>query len=73
MTDPLLLQIDTGYACAGIVVEDGVCTEAAPIFAWMVGKSLEEIKRWRKIQNIEPPLASPEGALNYRSTRNEIP
>lgn len=38
-----LLQVDTGYACFGIVVTDGVVTEAAPIAKWAVGKTLTEV------------------------------
>jgi len=48
----MLFQLDTGYACAGIVVEDNVCTEAAPIFRWMIGKQLEEIMAWKKLKHI---------------------
>jgi hypothetical protein len=45
-----IVLIDVGYACAGIVMEDGVCVEAAPIFKWMIGKRGREIKKWRKIR-----------------------
>ena len=38
--------VDTGYACAGILVGDDtdVVLDAAPIFRWMIGKKLEDIK-----------------------------
>lgn len=49
----MLVQIDTGRACAGIIVEKGLVIEAAPIFSWMVGKSLESIKRWRRIKKLD--------------------
>jgi hypothetical protein len=47
---PALLQITLPYACAGIET-DGLdpcsrCTYAAPIFKWMIGKLLWEIKAW---------------------------
>ena len=46
----MLVRIKTSYACAGIIVdEDGVCREAAPIFRWMIGKRLTEIRRWKKL------------------------
>lgn len=32
---------------------DGVITEAAPIFKWMVGKTVQEVKSWHKIENIK--------------------
>ena len=45
-----LYQIDTGYACGGIVVDNGIVTEAAPIFKWMLHKSFDEIKEWQNIK-----------------------
>ena len=49
----MLFQIDTGYACAGIETnKQGIVCNAAPIFAWMVGKSFSEIKKWGHIKRI---------------------
>jgi len=48
-----LIFIDTGYACAGIVITDNETRKvikAAPIYRWMVGKTYEEVMRWRKIK-----------------------
>lgn len=39
-----LFHVDVGYACYGIVSEGGAVTQAAPIAAWMIGKTLQEIK-----------------------------
>lgn len=37
--------VDVGYACFGIVADgSGVVREAAPIAAWMLGKTLQDIK-----------------------------
>jgi len=37
--------VDIGYACFGIASDSrGVVREAAPIAAWMIGKTLAEIK-----------------------------
>jgi hypothetical protein len=47
-----LYSVDTGYACGGIVVEDGVVKEAAPIFKWMIGKTFGEVKAWKKIKTL---------------------
>jgi hypothetical protein len=44
-------QIDTGYACFGIVLRGGECIEAAPIAKWMIGKSFTEIATWVKKKN----------------------
>lgn len=42
-----LWQINVGYACAGIeVAPNGICIGGAPIFRWMVGKSMNEIYKW---------------------------
>ena len=49
-----LISIDTGYAYAGIIINDeGRCVEAAPIFKWMKGKDIKRIKQWKKIQSLE--------------------
>lgn len=48
----IIIQLDTEYACGGIIIKEGVCTEAAPIFRWMIGKTYEEIKSWKKIKRI---------------------
>ncbi len=45
-----LFLIDVGYACAGIITTNGVITNQAPIFEWMFGKTLQEIKPWLKQQ-----------------------
>lgn len=36
--------IDVHYACFGIISTAGIVTEAAPIAAWMKGKTLQEIR-----------------------------
>jgi len=36
--------IDLHYACFGIVANADTVTDAAPIAAWMKGKTLQEIK-----------------------------
>ena len=48
-----IYQIDTGYACAGIIIDKhGIVYDAAPIFLWMIGKSMCEIKQWKHIRKI---------------------
>ena len=44
----LLVQIDLGYACAGVVVKGGKVVVAAPIFRWMVGKNAAFCQQWVK-------------------------
>jgi hypothetical protein len=41
-----LYQIILSYACAGIIIKNGVVVRAAPIFHWMIGKNLNEVKTW---------------------------
>lgn len=47
-----MYQVDTGYACGGVVVENGIVTETAPIFKWMKGKKWNDVKSWKKIQAV---------------------
>jgi hypothetical protein len=42
----MLYQVDIGYACFGVEVQDGKCINVAPIGKWMMGKSLDEITKW---------------------------
>lgn len=52
--------VDIGYACFGIASDGaGVVREAAPIAAWMIGKTLAEIKpfllnRSAKVVELQP-------------------
>ena len=39
-------QISLSYACGGIEVENNVITKTAPIFNWMLGKSLNIVQTW---------------------------
>jgi len=41
-----LYQIILSYACAGIIVENDIVIKTAPIFSWMIGKSLIEVQAW---------------------------
>jgi hypothetical protein len=46
----LLNQVTTGYFCCGIVIDEErrVCTDAAPIMQWAVGKHADVIRPWLK-------------------------
>jgi len=41
-----LFWIDIGYACFALVTVDSKVTLAPPIVAWMIGKTLSEIRPW---------------------------
>jgi len=41
-----LYQITLSYACAGIVVKDNKVIDVAPIFIWMKGKNMNQVKNW---------------------------
>jgi hypothetical protein len=43
-----IFAIDVKDASGGIIAKDDVITSAAPVFAWMVGKTLKEIKPYIK-------------------------
>jgi len=43
-----LYQIKLSYATFGIMVENNIVVEAAPIGKWMVGKELDYIVTWVK-------------------------
>jgi len=46
--------VDTGYVCAVILVGDNdIVLDSHPTFNWMIGKRLEDIKKWKKIKSIE--------------------
>lgn len=40
-----LFWVDTGYACGGVICQNGRVIEAAPIYRWMVGRSMAEIEK----------------------------
>jgi hypothetical protein len=41
-----LYQITLSYACGGVVIQNNLVIRTAPIFNWMLGKDLNEIKNW---------------------------
>lgn len=41
-----IYQITLSYACAGIILKDNIVIKTAPIFHWMKGKTLEQVKIW---------------------------
>ena len=44
-----LFMVDVGYACFGVYFStEGVCSEVPPIAKWMIGKSIDEIRKWVK-------------------------
>jgi hypothetical protein len=42
----ILYQIWLSYAVFGIVVQNDLVVEAAPIGKWMIGKNIEYVKKW---------------------------
>ena len=42
----LLFQIKLPYATAGIVTDRGIVVCTAPIFKWMMGKTIQEVEEW---------------------------
>jgi hypothetical protein len=42
----MLIQITSNYFCAGLILDDFVCTESAPILRYMRGWCLAKIKAY---------------------------
>ena len=42
----MLVQIDAPHFCAGLVVENGVVVDAAPILFWAVGKQEDVVRKY---------------------------
>jgi len=40
------IQITSHYFCAGIIIIEGMCREAAPIIKWMVGKEYSYLRNY---------------------------
>lgn len=45
-------MITLDYACAAIITVNGLITNEAPIFKWMFGKTLQEIKPWLREKKV---------------------
>ena len=43
-----LYQVDVGYFCAGVEVQDNIIVRAAPILRWSCGKPLSALQSWVK-------------------------
>jgi hypothetical protein len=41
-----LYQITSSYFCAGIIVNDGVIVQAAPILKWSIGHTFEYFRAY---------------------------
>lgn len=39
-------QVRLSYATFGIIVNKGIVVKAAPIGRWMVGKPIEDVRKW---------------------------
>ncbi len=54
-TSEILVRVDAPRFCAGLVIVDGRCTEAAPKLRWAIGKEREWLsvyfarKDWKAI------------------------
>lgn len=60
MTQSLLVRVKAPHFCAVLITVDDVCTEAAPILRWALGKSRDELrayfarKQWEVIAMKDP-------------------
>lgn len=49
----MLYWIDTGFACGGVIVNDGIITSGAPIFKKFFGQPVKNILSWRAVKRWE--------------------
>lgn len=42
----MLVQVTAPHFCAGLVLVDDRCIEAAPILKWAIGKRADELRRY---------------------------
>lgn len=60
-----LVQVTAPHFCAGIVIREGKCVEAAPVLRWCIGQSRSYLsayfhrKRWRAIIKVAKPTPTP--------------
>lgn len=52
-----VISIDLPHACFGIIVEDGIVVEAAPIARWATGKLAREVLLYYKKKGAKIELA----------------
>lgn len=45
-THETLVRVDAPHFCAGLVIVDGVCVEAAPILKWAIGKPAPKLSAY---------------------------
>jgi len=60
--DDEIVQIDTGYACFGIVVKEGRVVAAPPIAGWCIGRRANEVIEYylrAKGARIQPSALAP--------------
>lgn len=46
-----LWRLTTTFACAGLVTDEGLVTESAPIFKWTRGKALIQVEAYYRKKN----------------------
>ena len=58
----MLIRIDSGYYCAGIVAdrETGKVIDAAPVLIWSIGKHFTEVVAWARCKGFEVIIIEPQ-------------
>lgn len=57
-----LVWVNAPHYCAGLVTRDDVCTEAAPILRWAVGKPWPYLRRYFDGKGFEVVVMADPGA-----------
>ena len=53
LEDQQLYWIDTGFACAGVVVKDDIIIETAPIFKKFLRQPIKNLLSWKAVKNFQ--------------------
>lgn len=54
-----VVQVDAPHFCAGIVVVDGIVTEAAPILKWTIGKRRDWLRDYFRQKGWKATVCKP--------------
>lgn len=46
VNERVLVRIEAPHFVAAVIIEDGVCIEAAPIMSWAIGKTEQDLVTW---------------------------
>lgn len=69
----MLVQITSRYFTADIEAQDGKVVDAAPILAYMKGKSLDEVRKYVEFKGWGYEVIVPHDTREYGKTSVSVP